>query len=340
LLIFLAAILEVFGRLIHSTGVALAAAAAVGAVIGDGLLTPGAALDDVERRTPSRMSVGVEAPVQLSVTSRGGRLGGRRPIVLIDHGPGLDIGRYVTPSLRAGERAIGERVAMPLQRGCFPDGGLVDLEAYSPLGGWVRRARVRLPETGWIHPAQAPPLRLPGSAMGGAYGRTSSTRSGPGIDFFGIREWRVGDATTAIHWRASARRNQLVVMERERPGHPTLLVVAGPLRDDDRQELVLARVAATVLRALRDGRGVILLAEGSTTTVSRPIDALDWFAGLAPQAPPTGTDVRMAMQHAGSGAIVLWLGGGGVPDVVATAARGANAGALASAADLATAGGR
>jgi uncharacterized protein (DUF58 family) len=338
LLLTLAAILEVLGRLIHSTGVTIAAAAAVGAVIGDGLLTPGAAFDDVERRTPPRMSVGVEAPVELSVTSRGRRLGGRRPIVLVDHAPGLDVGRCVTPSLRTGERAVAYRQAMPLHRGCWPHGGRVDVEAYSPLGGWVRRARYRLPETGWIHPAPATPLRLPDLSAGDVYGKASSARSGAGVDFFGIREWRAGDATTSIHWRASARRNQLVVMERERPSHPALLVVVGRLGSDDATEHLLARVAATTLHAIRDGRGVLLLADGAIASVVRPIDALDWFAGVDPTAAPDQGELVTALHAAGSGAIVLWLGADEVPAFVASSARVAGAGALVPAADLTSAG--
>jgi hypothetical protein len=194
---------------------------------------------------------------------------------------------------------------------------------------------VRLPETGWIHPAPAAPLRLPDRASGEAYGRASSARSGPGIDFFGIREWRPGDANSAIHWRASARRNQLVVMERERPGHPALLVVVGPLADNDPQEALLSRVAATALHALRDGREVLLLVAGGSTAVTRPLDALDWFAGVAPEGPPSVEDVRSALHLAGSGSIVLWLGAATIPDFIAGAARNVAAGAVVSAATLA-----
>jgi uncharacterized protein (DUF58 family) len=333
LILLLAGLLELLGRLIHSTGVTLAAAAGLGAVVGDWLLTPGAALDDVARHTPSRMAVGVEATVQLSFTSRRTRFAGRRPIVLIDHAPGLDVGRYVTPALHGGERAIGQRAAMPLRRGCWTDGGWVDLEAYSPLGGWVRRSRVRLSESGWVHPAPAIPLRLPDPASGELYGRGTSSSSGGGVDFFGIREWRPGDARSAIHWRASARRNELVVMERERPGHPTLVVVVGPLGAGDGPESLLARVAATTLHALRDGRGVVLVADGSPATVSRPIDALDWFAGVDPIVAPPAEHLRAALQIAGSGAVVVWLGGA-LPAHVLAAARGGGAGAVVSAADL------
>jgi uncharacterized protein (DUF58 family) len=339
LLLLLAVILEILGRLIHSTGVTLAAASAVGAVIGDALLTPSATYA-VDRRTPARMAVGVEAPVQVRLSSRGRRLAGRRPVVLIDRAPGLDIGRYVTPALRRGEQATAERVAMPLTRGAWTHGGRVDVEAYSPLGAWVRRGRVRITESGWVHPAPATPLRLPDTMDGERYGRATSTRRGRGVDFYGIREWRAGDATSAIHWRASARRDQLVVMERERPGLPALVVACGPLADNEAAERLLARVAATTLHALRDGRGVTLVADAAATTVTRPLDALDWFAGLAPGSDPTPEARRSAFREGGGGATLLWLGAGPIPAAVAAAARGGMAAAAVRAVDLVNSGPR
>ena len=137
-----------------------------------------------------------------------------------------------------------------------------------------------------MHPAPAVPLRLPEVSTGEIYGRTSTARVGTGQDFYGIREWRPGDASTSVHWRASARRNQLVVMERERPGHPSLVVVAGPVTGDQAAEDLLARVAATAVQALRDGRSVVLVADGLVERVTKPIEALDWFARLEPAGEP------------------------------------------------------
>jgi uncharacterized protein (DUF58 family) len=334
LLLTIAAILELLGQLINSTGVTIAAAAAVGAVIGDAFLAPSVTYAEIERRTPVRMAVGVEAAVRLTVRGAAKGKSGRRPVVLKDRAPGLDVGRYVIPSIRTGEQAVAERSAMPHHRGCWSDGGRVDIEAYSPLGGWVRRNRVLIPESGWVHPAPAVPLRLPEGMSGEIYGRTSAARSGVGHDFYGIREWRAGDATTSVHWRASARRNQLVVMERERPGQPSLLVVAGPLADTDAAEDLLARVAATSVKALLDGRSVVLSAGGAALSVTRPTDALDWFAALDPSADPDAATLRNAMRMAGFGATVLWLGAAPLPSDVATAARGAGAGSVTAAASL------
>jgi uncharacterized protein (DUF58 family) len=335
LLLTIAGFLELLGQLIGSEGVSIAAAAALGAVLSDAFLAPGVTFAEVDRRTPLRMTVGVAAKVELSVTGSAKRVSGRRPIVMEDRPPGLDIGRFVIPSIRVGERVVAERTAIPQHRGRWEDGGRIDIEAYSPLGGWVRRNRMRIAESGWVHPAPAPPLRLPEVSAGDVYGRTSMSRSGSGHDFYGIREWRPGDASTAVHWRASARRNQLVVMERERPGHPTLVVVAGRLADDQTGEDLLARVAATVVQALRDSRGVVLVADGSAESVTKPIAALDWFAGLEPTSEPDGPTLRKALQLAGGGATVIWIGFDELPARIATAARSAGAGSVAAAHALA-----
>jgi uncharacterized protein (DUF58 family) len=331
LLLTITAFLELLGQLIGSKGVAIAAAAAVGAVISDAFQAPRVTFAEVDRRTPLRMAVGVAANVQLSVTGSATRRSGRRPIVMVDRPPGLDIGRFVIPSIRQGERAVAERAATPQHRGRWDDGGRIDIEAYSPLGGWVRRSRVRIAESGWVHPAPAVPLRLPEVSTGEIYGRTSMSRQGSGHDFYGIREWRPGDSSTSVHWRASARRNQLVVVERERPGYPTLVVVAGRLADDQAGEDLLARVAATVVQALRDTRSVVVVADDSSEVVTKPTEALDWFAGLEPTSEPDAATLRSALLLAGSGATVIWLGFDAVPGRIAGAARAAGAGSVTAA---------
>jgi hypothetical protein len=113
-----------------------------------------------------------------------------------------------------------------------------------------------------------------------------------------------------------------------------LLVVVGPLGAGDGPESLLARVASTTLHALRDGRSVVLLADGAPAMVSRPTDALDWFAGVDPVASATAEQLRAGLQLAGNGAVVVWLGAA-MPDAVRTASRAAGAGAVVGAAELA-----
>jgi uncharacterized protein (DUF58 family) len=175
------------------------------------------------------------------------------------------------------------------------------------------------------------PLRLPEPGAGVADGAATSRRAGAGTDFFGIREWRSGDAATAIHWRASARRSRLVVVERERPGRPSLLVAVDTAVDEEQWEHALARAAATAVLALRSGQAVALLAGSTTAAPTRPRDLLDWFAALGPVAPLEPATLRAAMGTASAGGTVLWVGDTGVPPQVAGHARAAGLTAIAAA---------
>jgi uncharacterized protein (DUF58 family) len=329
LFLLLATILELVGRLINSTGVTIASAAAVGAVISDGLLTPGVRLGTIRRQVPSRMTVGIPVVTKITIEAHSRRrFGSRRPVVLIDRPAGLEPGRIVTPALRAGTCAVADRLAVPLRRGHYCDGGDMIVEAYSPLGGFVRRATRTFDSSWYIHPAAAAPLRLPETAGGDLLGATASRRTGSGTDFFGIREWRGGDPTSAIHWRASARRDQLVVLERERPGRPALLVVVGLGRDGDEWEHCLARVAATAVRALRSARPVVLIAGAESVTPSTPRDLLDWFAAVRSATTPDLDALRTALRVAGRDATLLWIGAEALPEPLARVARASGVGAV------------
>lgn len=329
LLLLLAAILELLGRMINSTGVTVASAAAVGAVISDALLTPGVRLGRIHRRVPNRMTVGVPTMVEITIDAHTRRrFGSRRSVVLIDQPTGLGSGRVVTPMLRAGEQAVAHRPAVPVRRGHFIDGGTIVVEAFSPLGGFVRRTTRKCDGDWYVHPAAAPPMQLPEPAGGELLGTTASRRSGSGTDFFGIREWRGGDPRSAIHWRASARRDQLVVLERERPGRPALVVVVGAGGDDDAWEGDLARLAATAVRALRSGRPVVAVSGSDVAAPNNPRDLLDWFAAVAPSAAPDVDAMRSAMRGAGRDATLLWLGAAAMPPGLQHAARASGVSAV------------
>jgi uncharacterized protein (DUF58 family) len=92
-------------------------------------------------------------------------------------------------------------------------------------------------------------------------------RPGPEGDFYGIREWRSGDAMRLVHWRSSARTGKLVVRQFEQPRNRDVAVIldlwqrekAGPT---DRENVELAvSFAATVLSDLcRRGGSKVQLA--------------------------------------------------------------------------------
>jgi uncharacterized protein (DUF58 family) len=83
-------------------------------------------------------------------------------------------------------------------------------------------------------------------------------------DFYGLREWRSGDARNRIHWRTTARRQALTVRQYERRHDVSLQLIvefwepAKPApADRARTESVASFVATVVAEACRDGGRMI-----------------------------------------------------------------------------------
>jgi uncharacterized protein (DUF58 family) len=329
LLLLLAVILELLGRLIGSTGVTVAAAAALGAVIGDAVLTPTVHGIGITHPIPDRMTAGIALRTQLTITTAGAGRRMRQSIIVTDRHPALPPSRVVSPLLRPGAAAVAVVVATPPRRGYWADARQLSFEACSPLGGFVRRGSTSRQVQTWVHPAPAPAFRLPDVVHGRAPGSSTSPRSGAGTEFFSLREWRSGDSASAIHWRASARRSHLVVMDREQPAHSSMLVIAGPAAvAGEGWERAIARAAATAVAAKRAGRAIRMLDGDHATTPTSPRDILDWFARLDLAATANRAAVQSALQTSGEGAVVLWLSAAPPSPEIVGVLRAAAVGAL------------
>src|SRR5262249_60861734 len=117
-------------------------------------------------------------------------------------------------------------------------------------------------------------------------------RSRSGLDVHGVRDWRRGDDTNQVHWRSTARRGRLVVLEREEPrGGRLTLCVTGPDGTADWEPLVSA-VASLAVATARAGRPVRLLASDPTAAdwrdraCTQDVEVLDWCAALQTVRPP------------------------------------------------------
>lgn len=141
------------------------------------------------------------------------------------------------------------------------------------------------------YPAPAPCERAPtghrGSGAGGLH------RAGPGDAVASFRPFRAGDAVADVSWKATARRGDVVVREREQGQQACVelridrRVAAGEL------EATLSR-AATLALAAREDAPVRLLSQGADWTVGprrgSRAHALRWLAAAQPlredAAPP------------------------------------------------------
>lgn len=324
MLVMFAIVLELLGRLVGSTSIAIAAAAALGAVIADSAMTPRLDGVSVTRVGPARLTVGVESRVQLVLTQTSPHHRGLAPVLLTDDHPALTVTRVMTPPLPRGGRTVLELRVTPQHRGHWTS-ARTTVEAHSPLGGFVRRRTFTVADATWVHPAPAAPLAVADTSLAAPDGAVDVSRRGHDTGFYGIREWRSGDSAGTVHWRASARHNQLVVMERERRAGAPLVVVVGPATAGPRWELAVARAAATAVAVQRAGRLVTLVTGESATTATNPIDLLDWFAALDEVAPADNVALNRSLHRGGAGAALLWVADAGVPASLSGLARSAGA---------------
>jgi uncharacterized protein (DUF58 family) len=320
-----AILLELLGRLVGSTPLAIAAAAALGAVIGDAALTPRIDGITLTRQATTRMTVGVESPVHLVLNQPNRRHSQVPPVLLTDSHPASTPIRLMTPEIKRGSSAVVTVQVTPAHRGYWAADGTDVLEAHSPLGGFVRRRTISFADPIWVHPAPARPMPLPDIAFGAATGTTPSGRSGHGTEFYGIREWRSGDAAANVHWRASARRHQLVVMERERPANAAVVVLVGVATPGEDWEGAVARAAATAIAARRSGQPVTLVCGVQATIADTPRDILDWFAALTEASWSDQATLTNTLRQLGPGATVVWLSTTTVPPFVRYVTRAAAA---------------
>jgi uncharacterized protein (DUF58 family) len=130
-------------------------------------------------------------------------------------------------------------------------------------------------------------------------------RDGPTVR--GLREWRSGDDARAVHWRASARRGQLVVLEREAPRRPALTLLAITGGNPELWEYSVSVLASLALQGIRAGLEVSLFAaQDEHDSLTQPsIDAvLDGCAALAPAGWPSGELLARAARAAGPGGTI------------------------------------
>lgn len=183
-----------------------------------------------------------------------------------------------------------------------------DLSTTAPLGLRLRKRTVDVPLRLIVHPREVPVV-VPRPRAGADNTEWIVSRSG--TDVHGIREFRPGDEASQVHWRSSARRGRLVVLEREIPkagGLALVLAAASPLDD---LEMVIAVGAWTGAAAVHEGREVLLVAAVAGGALPGPDDAttiLDWCAQSS-AALPSEAQLVGAFTFAGRGGDVAVAAG-------------------------------
>jgi uncharacterized protein (DUF58 family) len=168
--------------------------------------------------------------------------------------------RYTVRARRGGFEFGEVRVTASDQLGLFRRQALFQ----APARLWV------LPETSRLRRVAIRPLRTRGTA-----GPVPARQGGSGVDFFGVREYQVGDPRRWINWRVSARHPRDLFtneFEQERIADVGLILDARRRtnirsRQDSLFEYAVRATASLAERFLSDGNRVGLLIYGRS---------LDW----------------------------------------------------------------
>ncbi|MBI1976331.1 MAG: DUF58 domain-containing protein, partial [Candidatus Omnitrophica bacterium] len=139
----------------------------------------------------------------------------------------------------ASEVSFKEPVEFSYRRVCQKRGvyelGPVVLKNGDPYGFFTHKRTLRLPGKMIVYPRIFDLLDFPTLPIGSTaqMGLVSGKRQGDSGDYFGIREYQQGDTLRTVHWRATARQNELIVKQFEKlaSSEVTLLLDLHPNSD-------------------------------------------------------------------------------------------------------------
>jgi uncharacterized protein (DUF58 family) len=254
---------------------------------------------EVRRRLPREIFAESPVPVGLEVANEQRRIPSYA--IVVEDLAGDDVHDAVSLGrvflLRLGPHARQQRAYVLTA----PERGPLRLAGYRvstrfPFGLFAKSLIVEDPAETLVYPAvdrvRPAPLASQGRSLGDARSRTH----GRGTEAAGLRSFQSGDSARSVHWRASARKGELLVRDREREERPELEV---RIRTRGREEgpafeASIRLAASEVVSHLDDGYRVGLASDSERMA---PADGprhrarlLTWLARAAPDGAEHGED--------------------------------------------------
>lgn len=256
-------LLATAGRLVGLVELFMLAAAAAAMVAGAAAYVhlTSFSVEATRRLRPGRVPAGTDSRVELAVRNRAGR----RSPVLAASDP-FDGGRrqahFLLSPLAPGETAKAAYRLPTDNRGVY-DLGPLELHLADPFG-LARRSTTAAPPTTLtvyprVDPIEAPALTRGGDAFASADHPTALAASGD--DFYALREYELGDDLRRVHWKSSAKADQLMIRQDEVPwqGRATVVVdLGGGVHTAESLEVAVS-AAASILTACWRRRSMVRL---------------------------------------------------------------------------------
>jgi uncharacterized protein (DUF58 family) len=249
-LVAVATALFMAGRFFGVLELYLLAGMAVVAVVAAALATATRRIDlRVGRQaSPTRVRAGSPARIDLTLTNRRRRT---TPVLRLHDRVGHLGGAVLHLAPIAAEDHARVSYRLPTQRrGPLPVGPL-ELDFGDPLGLTTARVEASSRTELLVYPHLVPlsPLRAGSGAMNRSERHVSRALAPAGEEFYALRPYVIGDELKRVHWRNSARLDDLVVRQEERPRQGQV-VVALDVRTESYDEAGFERAVSAAASAL------------------------------------------------------------------------------------------
>ena len=184
-----------------------------------------------------------------------------------------------------------------------------------PFGFFIKSTRVGGGDEVIVYPRVAP-LEIPSEGSSGE-GATPWTQKGKGDDLYGLRKFVTGDDYKRVHWKATAKLQELMLKETEAALEPKVIVVFDnilpPGREQDpaaldRFEADVERAASAVQRLAENGHEIELVTnDGAWESTGAPDSLRRIFRLLALIEPARATrpEVAYLKQRADAGGVFV-----------------------------------
>lgn len=207
-------------------------------------------LDATRQVQPARVELGSAARIELTVRNAGRR---RSPVLMVTDpfDGGQREARFLLSSLPAGEEGRAAYRLPTERRGVFSLGPL-ELELRDPFGlatvSVEAAATSRITVLPKVERIPAPP---PGTGTQPESGvDRPSFRGQRGEDFYALRPYAVGDELRRVHWPSTARLDELMIRQDERPRQDRVTVLLdrrAAVHDRTTVELAVSAAASVVV---------------------------------------------------------------------------------------------
>jgi uncharacterized protein (DUF58 family) len=256
---------------------------------------------------PARAEAGSAARADLTVMNLGTRT---TPVLAATDSfdAGKRVARFLVPPLAPGETADAAYRLPTTRRGIYRVGPLT-LSVHDAFGVVETGLTLAGEERFVVYPHVDEVLPLPGAASREArMGSMQASRVPVGLDFFGLREYEVGDDLRRVHWRSTARTGELMLRQDEMPweSRSTILLDTRPSTHQGGSFERAVEIAASLATAMcRGRRQVRFVTTGGVDIRSSGVDRypqiMEYLAGASVETYVRWDMVIEGLRRAGEG---------------------------------------